>query len=95
MLFCLSSGLNSAQCSYTEESAFPKREEQIDAAKSAAGAWELRSQAVQRLGERERISKMFSLGVLVIPAFYTPSFLSVELFRIFTDVEAELGQLIS
>lgn len=38
---------------------------------------------------------MFSLAVLVVPAFYTPSFLSVELLLIFTDAEAELGQLIS
>lgn len=50
---------------------------------------------MQRLGERERISKMFSLAVLVVPAFYTSSFLSVELLLIFTDAEAELGQLIS
>lgn len=62
-------------------SAFPRRKEQIDATKSAAGTWELGSQTVQRLGDRERISEMFSLDA-VVSVFCAPSFLFVELFLI-------------
>lgn len=55
----------------------------------------LRSQMMQRLGERERVSKMLSLDALAVPVSCALSFLSVELLLIFTDAEAEPDQLIS
>lgn len=81
-------------CVLGKESAFPGRKQQIDATEGAAVAWELATQTVQRLGGRERISKMLSLDA-VVSVFCAPSFSFVELFLIETDSEAEQDQPIS
>lgn len=53
--------------------AFPRRKEQIDTAEGAVVAWELGSQTVQILEDRERISKMLSLDA-VVSIFFLSSF---------------------
>lgn len=72
-------------------SAFPKRKEWASATKNATGAWDLESQAVQRLGERERISKMLLLGALTAPV----PLLSFGLLLILHQWKLEWGQFIS
>lgn len=74
-----------------QTSAFPKKKEWASATKSVTEAWDLKSQAAQTLREREKVSKMFSLGALPAPVLL----LSLGLLLLLHQCKLEQGQLIS